>query len=441
MTMSATTDPLAWIQRFNASDPDTDRLRHAKRCLLDLLGVAAGATQTSLADKARRYVTSQHGGNRPLLFAPGHASPTGVALHGAWLIDALDAHDGQVLTKGHAGVALLPGLLALPEVERLSGLEFLGLLTLGYEIATRAGIALHNTACDYHTSGAWNALGVASIASKLLDLGHEQLHEALGIAEFYGPRSQMMRCIDHPTMLKDGSGWGAMAGVAAALLARDDFTGAPALTVTANEAQGIWADLGQRWYLFEQYFKAYPVCRWAQPAVEAILALRSDISPAPRIERIEIHTFHEAKRLATRRPTTTEQAQYSLPWSVACAISRGTIDTHSITTDLEAASLHALCERVVIIEDTGYNARFPSERWAHARVQMSDGRWLESAPHEARGNPDAPLSDTELTAKYHALANPILGVRANEIREVVETLEQRPASDLLSLLRWVDNRL
>lgn len=30
-----------------------------------------------------------------------------------------------------------------------------------------------------------------------------------------------MRCIDHPTMVKDGSGWGAMAGVSAALLAAD----------------------------------------------------------------------------------------------------------------------------------------------------------------------------------------------------------------------------
>ena len=55
-----------------------------------------------------------------------------------------------------------------------------------------------------------------------------QLRHALGIAEFHAPRSQMMRCIDYPTMLKDGSGWGAMAGVSAAYLAADGFTGAPA---------------------------------------------------------------------------------------------------------------------------------------------------------------------------------------------------------------------
>ena len=57
----------------------------------------------------------------------------------------------------------------------------------------------------------------------------------MGIAEYHGPRSQMMRCIDYPTMLKDGSGFGAMAGVSAAFLAKDGFTGAPALTIENEE--------------------------------------------------------------------------------------------------------------------------------------------------------------------------------------------------------------
>ena len=41
----------------------------------------------------------------------------------------------------------------------MSGAEALMLVTLGYEIAGRAGLALHATVSDYHTSGAWNALG------------------------------------------------------------------------------------------------------------------------------------------------------------------------------------------------------------------------------------------------------------------------------------------
>ncbi|SDN57912.1 MmgE/PrpD family protein [Vreelandella arcis] len=425
---------LSWIHGVDLSTLDDAHLHQAKRCLLDLLGVAAGATRTSLAEKAGRFVTTQHGGDRPLLFANGQASPTGVALHGAWLIDALDAHDGQVLTKGHAGVALLPGLLALPEVNRLSGHEFLALLAYGYEIATRAGIALHATSPDYHTSGAWNALGVAAVAARLRGVDVETMHHALGIAEFYGPRSQMMRCIDHPTMLKDGSGWGAMTGISAALLAEDGFTGAPALTVTAPDVTVIWQDLGERWYLHEQYFKAYPVCRWAQPAVEAVLSLPAAKRDPAAITRIEIITFHEGKRLHGMHPTTTEQAQYSLPWSVACALGRGTVDVAGVCDELDAPDLKALASQVEIHEDDNFNARFPAERWACARLHLNNGEVIESANFEARGNPDQPLSDAELLEKFQALAEPVLDDRAARIHEVVMGLDTRPANDLLVLL-------
>ncbi len=112
--MSTSRDVIHWILSSPLDRLDDAQCHHAKRCLIDLIGVAAGATDTALAEHARRYVRVQHAGDRPLLFASSTASATGVALHGAWLIDALDAHDGQVLTKGHAGVAILPGLLALP---------------------------------------------------------------------------------------------------------------------------------------------------------------------------------------------------------------------------------------------------------------------------------------------------------------------------------------
>ena len=77
-----------------------------------------------------------------------------------------DAHDGHNLTKGHAGVAILPALAAVADAgRRIEGREFLTTLVVGYEIATRAGMALHATVTDYHTSGAWNALGCAAVAA------------------------------------------------------------------------------------------------------------------------------------------------------------------------------------------------------------------------------------------------------------------------------------
>lgn len=42
------------------------------------------------------------------------------------------------------------------------------------------------------------------------------MREAPASVSTMAPRSQMMCCIDFPTMLKKGSGWGAIAGISAA---------------------------------------------------------------------------------------------------------------------------------------------------------------------------------------------------------------------------------
>ena len=271
-----TVDVPTFARELQFDDLPADVVRAARRHLLDLIGVAASGRATALSRIIHDHAVRMFGGaSARLLFDGRRASPAGAALAGGMTIDAIDAHDGMRRTKGHIGVAILPALLAYyDDGLKMDGREFLTSLVLGYEIGTRAGIALHASVPDYHTSGAWSCLAVAAIGGRLMRLDHEAMRHALGIAEYHGPRSQMMRCIDHPTMLKDGSGWGAMAGVSAAYLAADGFTGAPAITTEADDLAALWSDMGATWYMLDQYVKPYPVCRWAQPAVEASLAVQ-----------------------------------------------------------------------------------------------------------------------------------------------------------------------
>jgi 2-methylcitrate dehydratase PrpD len=308
-----------------------------RTCILDLIGVACAGSRTALSRIARNFATrhlaaSEDGSAARLILDGRRASAAGVAFAGAATIDSFDAHDGHVLTKGHAGVAVWPAALGLLQVAgSREGRALLASVVIGYEVALRAGIALHATARDYHTSGSWSALACAALGARILRLDGTATRHALGIAEYYGPRSPMMRCIDHPTMVKDGSAWGALSGVSAAFLAADGFTGAPALLAEAPEIAEYWADLGTKWRILEQYFKAYPVCRWAQPAVEAAIGLQRqfDVRPAA-IVGITVASFEAAVRLACRAPATTEEAQYSLPFPVAAALVRGTIGADEV---------------------------------------------------------------------------------------------------------------
>ena len=422
--------PVAFIHDLALSDLPADVVRQAKRCLLDLTGVAASGRRTELSRIAHLIALRQMGtseGGARLIFDGRRASATGAAYAGASTIDAFDAHDGHRLTKGHAGVALLPVLLAVCDADaRWDGREFLASLVMGYEIATRAGIALHATAADYHTSGAWNALAAAAITARHMRLSQEQTHHALGAAEYFAPRSQMMRCIDHPTMVKDGSGWGALTGVSAAHLAAEGFTGAPALLL--SEPSGIWDDLGERWCILEQYFKPWPVCRWAQPAIEACLTLmaRHDVD-ADAIETVEIATFAAAVRLGSEMPASTEAAQYALGFPVAAALVHGRLGAEEITGEgLADPRTAALLARIRLVDDPALTARFPAERHARSTMTLKTGEVLRTGNVAARGDTESPLSDAEIQEKFRALTKGLSPPRVQRIEDAIRTLDEAP---------------
>jgi len=427
---------LSFIHDLGFDDLPAEVVTQAKRCTRDLVATAAGGATTPLSDLIRehsaRHYLAADGGSR-ILFDGRRVSRLGAALAGGTIIDSFDAHDGHLLTKGHAGVAVLPAVLAYADCARveLSARDFLAALVVGYEVALRAGVALHRTASDYHTSGAWTAIGVAALAARTLGLDAGRSRHALGIAEYHGPRSQMMRCIDHPTMVKDGTGWGAMTGVSAAELAAEGFTGAPALLCEADDVADLWSDLGQRWYLLEMFFKLYPVCRWAQPAIEAARALQLEHGVRSQdIERIEVATFHAATRLAVRRPATTEEAQYSLPFPLAAILVRGRIGAAEVSPEaLEEPEIARLSEVVQLTEDDECNALFPAKRLARATLYLRDGRVLRSPMTMARGDPETALSEAQLAAKYEELVAPLVGPeRSATMERDIASLDRDPDS-------------
>lgn len=412
----AAADTVEFALSLRFADLSDTVIAQALRVTYDTLGVgAAGAALPSARigrDHAARFMAAGDGRDTTILFDGRKASAPGAAFAAATTIDALDAHDGYNPAKGHVGCALIPGILALAEAEGIDdGQEILATIVAGYELASRLGPALHATAPDYHTSGAWVAVALTACCARLLGLDRDQAAHAMGIAEYQGPRSQMMRVIDHPTMLKDGSGMGAMVGVHAAYLAQAGFTGAPAISATRADAAPFFADLGQRWLILEQYFKPYPVCRWAQAPIEGVLHLaREHGLSSTDVDHIEVRTFHEAVRLATNDPTTSDEAQYSTSYPCAVALVRGRIGVDEVSPSAFAdPEVRRLSLGLRMEEDDGCNATFPAQRHAFVRLHLADGRTVESPLMSPLWHAEAPPTDAELRAKYDALAGPAMG--------------------------------
>lgn len=407
-------------------------LEHCATLLVDTLGVAAGATGLEVGRIARDFAMDFYAAGSKenaahMLFDGRRVSLPGAAWALATQIDNLDAHDGYNQVKGHIGCAVVPALFAFAERHpELTGLQALRALVMSYEIAARAGLSLHSSVTDYHTSGAWNALGVAALGCRLEKASPTVLREALGIAEYHGPRSQMMREIDNPTMLHDGSGMGALVGCNATLLAQRGFTGAPAITVESAEAAPFWQDLGQHWTVAENYIKPYPSCRWGHAAIDALrqIMLTHDGVNAETVASIEVRTFDEAARLFAGVPETTTQAQYSLHFVLAVMLQYGVVGpAHISETGLRDPSVAKIIPKIKAIATDTHNDRFPEGRWSDVEVVLTDGRRLSSGDVPASGGPGAWRPDKDVEEKFHIFCSGTLSdARAKKIWSMRDTL-------------------
>ncbi len=401
-------------------------MERAALLLLDTLGICIASAPMEAGELAREATVRLYGSSEPaftarMLFDGRSASLAGAAYAAATQIDNLDGHDGFAPVKGHIGVAAVPTLAILAQhAPDLSGVEALATLVVGYEIAGRAGLALHNTVSDYHTSGAWNALGVAAMAARLRKQPPDILREALGIAEYHGPRSQMMREIANPTMLHDGSGWGTLAGISAAILAESGFTGAPAITVEGTDAAVHWADLGTVWQTQDQYIKPYPICRWAHAPIDAVRELmEAHAVTHDQVDRVVIRSFANAIALYPGMPDTTSKAQYSLPFAVAAMLVHGQIGLEQISgAGLSDPQIARLVGGTKLEISEEHEALFPRYRTADVDLVLNDGRVLRSGLTHARGGPERPFDTNDITDKFMEFAAPVAGQeRASAIRD------------------------
>ncbi len=428
--------PLSFIHDLRWQDLSPAVQQRAELNLLDLIGVAAAGTQTRLSRIIRDHASEDFGGPHPMLFDHRSASLPGTALAAGMTIDSVDGHDGFNPAKGHIGCPLFASALMVAHHEQVSGQEFLAAIVMGYEFGARASVAQHGTVPDYHTSGSWGGVTATAAGARLMGLDPETTRHALGIAEYHGPRSQMMRCIDYPTMVKDGSGWGAMCGTSALRLAAKGFTGAPAITV--EQAPEYWADLGERWYSLEQYYKPYPVCRWAQAPIEGALTLqRAHNITSDQIAKIEVHTFHESVRLAMQNPKEADAAQYSTSFPTAVALVRGDVTPADVAFDdaLNDPEVLRLSNAMEMHEDNHANSVFPQRRLARVSLILRDGTRHDGNWMEPRWDPTAPPSEAELRDKFHGLADPVLGeTRANAIEKALSNLAETGLTPLTDQL-------
>lgn len=375
--------------------------RRTEALVRDFAAVTCAGTPAPTSRMAADYAQQQHAGDQAtLLFDGRRSAATGAALANGVLANALDFDDGHRLVKGHPGAIVIPAALAVAETVGAPREEVLAAITVGFEIAVRAGIALHARDADYHGSGAWGAIGAAAAGARLLRLDPRSIGHALGLAEYHAPMAPVMRSAADPAMTKDACGWGAMTGTSSALLAAAGFTATD--SVILDQLSDPTAELGRRWYVEDMYIKAFPCCRWSQPAIAAAQSVRRAYDFDPRlISRVTVRTFAAAAALSRRPPATTEEAQYNVVWPVACVLLSGEFGVADVLPPaFDDARIHDLAARISLIVDPDVDADFPAARRAAVTVETSDGGSYSSGLTEAPGDPEDPHWADIIDAKF-----------------------------------------
>ncbi len=404
--------------------------------VLDTLAATTAGYRMPGIEVTRGYVADECDGEAATLLdgSGERRSVAGATLANATAANTLDVDDGHREVKGHPAAVVVPAALAAAEAADATVGTFLDAVYVGYELAVRAGLAIHATDGVYTGTGSWGALGAAAAVARCREFSADETAHAIGTAEYHAPRTPIMRGVADPGMTKDGIGWGAYAGTVAADLVGRGFTGSG--TVFDADDVSLTDTLGDRFHVTRGYLKPYPCCRWAHPGVDAVLALREahDLDPET-VETVRVHTFEEATYLDTRNPASIEAAEYSYPHAVAAALLRGELTQAELRADCrEDPTVRRLADSVELVTDADLDERFPAECLARV-VLETGGKTYASGEIRPRGARERPLSAAEQAAKVTDLCRPT--VDADAVEQIRSTLPDRaePVSEVVAAWR------
>jgi len=423
-------------------------VERARLLVLDILGCSLAASSMDFGRAA--LATARALGGPPeatLIGGGGRAGAASAVLANATLAHGLDFDDTREDAIVHTGCVAVPAALAVAQATGAPGAAALGAVIVAVEVMCRVGLAVPGRlhARHFHPTAVTGAFAAAAAAGRLSGLDEDRLVNALGICG-----SQASGIIEY---LADGTwtkrlhpGWAAHAGVIAALLAREGFTGPERVL---EGAHGVYAalagghdetalerllgTLGHEWEIERLTFKPYPCGSIAQPYMDCALRLRTAHGLAPDdVAEIRCRTAPgPVPRLweplaAKHRPPNGYAAKFSLPYLLAVVMVRGRASLAEFTDEaVRDEAVLRLASRVSYELDETID--YPRQFIGQVGVRLRDGRWLEARQDHPRGGADHPLTAAELEAKFRGNAGLVLPApRIDDIVAEVAALGRAP---------------
>ena len=421
--------------------------REAQRTLANWLACAIGASrhasvESALAASLELAPSAQATvlGRSERLDMASAALLNGISSH------AFDFDDTHLKTIIHPASPVASAALAVAEHVRADGRRLIDALVLGVDVACRVGNAIYPDHYDrgWHITGSTGMLGAAAACSRVLGLDAARAAMALGIAasQPIGVREQFgsMTKSLHP-------GAAARAGLTAALLARHGFTASDrALEAKRGLMQTFsakcdWREigdqLGTRFEISSNTYKPFACGVVIHPSIDGCVQLRNAHGlRAEDVERIVLRVHPLVLELTGRTsPRTGLEGKFSVYHACAAGIVFGQAGEGEFSDAMVARpDLVALRQRVTASIDPAIG-----EDAADVTIVCRGGRELHVFVAHAIGSLEHPMSDTDLTRKFHSLVDPVLGgARAEALIAKCAAISSCSSLDALTALARPD---
>ena len=121
----------------------------------------------------------------------------------------------------------------------------------------------------------------------------------------------------------------------------------------------------------------------------------------------------------------------ALPISVAHAAIFGSVRLNAFTSErMKDAELRDMMKKVVCVADPVFSKGYPNQRASQVDIETTDGRKLSHFQPYRKGDPELPLTDDELNAKFMELAEPVLGdAGAKHLLAQLWALDKAPTAE------------
>jgi len=437
---------------LNSLPPEV--VNRARFLVLDLVGNIVRArydaeSTESFLGAARAL--GMAGGNYGVFGDPSRYTAPGAAFLNGALAHSLDFDDTHAAGSLHPGAPVIPAALAAAEMVGASGADVLAAIIAGYEITCRVALALPAKAHydrGYHPTATCGAFGAAAAAGRVFGFNAEQIESALGTVLSQAAGSLQFLANGAWTK-RHQVGWSAMNGLAAAVLVKEGFKGASEALEGAHGFMRAYApdpkperavqDLGKVFELMNTAVKPYPSCRYGHAGIDAALALRNAENFRPEeIEKVTLGLPKAGMLLIgapaekKANPQNVVDGQFSGPFVLSSALVTGAMGWDSYR-GLNEPTVRAMLAKIQCEFDPEIEAEFPANMSGKVTIRARGKDYVRKVV-VPKGEPDNFLTEAELRAKFHGLADAVLGAdKAAKLADAVLAIDR--GNDVGALIR------